>query len=137
MPSCLITWRSISATVTFSMTWSRPRTTIKLTTLLELTPFSAAFAPPPDAEDPDPDASHPLLMLMPLLLPLLPLLPLLLLPLLPPLLLLPLLPLLPLPLLPLLPLPLLPLLPLREMRGSLLATQALPFHDHQPPAKFS
>ena len=56
---------------------------IKLTTLLALTPFSAPFTPPPDAEDPDPDPPQGLLMLMlllPLLLPLLLMLPLSLLP---------------------------------------------------------
>src|SRR3981189_2591655 len=33
MPSCLMMLRATSATVTFSITWSRPRTVIELTTL--------------------------------------------------------------------------------------------------------
>ena len=33
MPICLMIERATSATVTFSITWSRPRTTIELTTL--------------------------------------------------------------------------------------------------------
>ena len=32
MPSCLMIVRATSATVTFSITWSRPRTVIELTT---------------------------------------------------------------------------------------------------------
>ena len=45
MPSCFITVRSISAIVTFSMTWSRPRTTIALTILLALAPFRRGAYP--------------------------------------------------------------------------------------------
>lgn len=45
IPSCLTIERDISATVTLSMTWSRPRTTIALTTLSTLPVRRAARSP--------------------------------------------------------------------------------------------
>src|SRR3954449_9355390 len=45
MPSCLTTVRATSATVTFSMTWSRPRTAIELTTLSWPPTRRAALSP--------------------------------------------------------------------------------------------
>ena len=45
MPSCLMMLRATSATVTFSITWSRPRTAIELTTLSAPPARRAASSP--------------------------------------------------------------------------------------------
>ena len=67
MPSCLMTSRRTSATVTLSMTWSRPRTVMPLTTLVPSPTSrdarskaccdSAALAAVPDSMTPSPTPS--------------------------------------------------------------------------------